>query len=98
MTSQRALAYGRVTRTLRELGPAKLLAGEQARIRETADALLFCSEATADAYGLVAFFDICELGDHLVESGRWRRERVDQLVDDVWSCGPRIGAPLAAAA
>jgi hypothetical protein len=98
MTNQRALAYGRVTRTLQELGPAMLLACEQARLRETADVLLFCSEPTADPYGLVAFFDICELGDHLVESGRWRRERVDQLVDDVWSCGPRMGAPLAAAA
>ena len=41
MTSPRAQAYGRVLRTLRDMGAAKLWPVEQACIREAADALLF---------------------------------------------------------
>jgi hypothetical protein len=37
MTAERARAYGRVMRTLRDLGPPKLLAPEQARIRRMLD-------------------------------------------------------------
>ena len=98
MTSQRARAYGRVTRTIEELGPAKLLVVEQARIREAADALLFCSGPAADTLALEEFWGICDLRDHLVESGRWTAERADRLVDDLWACGPRADARLAAAA
>jgi hypothetical protein len=42
MTSRRATAYRRVVKTLRDFGAAKLWPAEQARIREAADALLFC--------------------------------------------------------
>ena len=37
MTNERSKAYGRVIRTLRDLGPTKLLPAEQARIRDVAD-------------------------------------------------------------
>ncbi|MBA2261778.1 MAG: hypothetical protein H0W03_03805, partial [Solirubrobacterales bacterium] len=42
-TSERSQAYGRVMRTLADVGPAKLLADEQDLIRESADELLFDS-------------------------------------------------------
>ena len=41
MTNERTQAYGRVVKTLDELGPSKLLPAEQARIREAADCLFF---------------------------------------------------------
>jgi hypothetical protein len=98
MTSERARAYGRVTRTLQELGPAKLLSAEQARIREAADALLFCGGLTADAPSVEAFLDVCELREHLIDSDRWTADRADELLDDLWACGPRMDARLATAA
>jgi hypothetical protein len=39
--ADRAQAYGRVVKTLDDLGPTKLLADEQETIRSAADALLF---------------------------------------------------------
>ena len=45
MTSERSQAYGRVAHTLADLGPTKLLADEQRRVREAADTLLFCEDA-----------------------------------------------------
>jgi hypothetical protein len=98
MNSQRARAYGRVTRTLSELGPAKLLPEEQARIREAADALLFSTRFTGDQTAVTAFFDVCTLREHLVESERWTAERAGRLLDDVWGCGPALEAWLAPAA
>ena len=44
MTNERTLAYGRVVQTLTELGPTKLLPGEQARIRDAADNLIFATD------------------------------------------------------
>ena len=49
MTSRRARAYARVTMTLDNLGPAKLLGPEQAQIRHVADTLLFCADIPNDA-------------------------------------------------
>ena len=98
MNRQRARAYGRVTRTLSEVGPAKLWTDEQAVIREAADALLFCGDRTADRSAIAAFSDLCGLRDRLVESGRWTAERAARLIDDVWGCGPERDAWLAAAA
>ena len=46
MTSERTQAYGRIVKTLEDLGPAKLLASEQERIREAADTLIFASGPT----------------------------------------------------
>jgi hypothetical protein len=44
MTSERTQAYGRVIRTLEDLGPAKLLPAEQDRIRDAADNLIFAAD------------------------------------------------------
>jgi hypothetical protein len=44
MTSDRTQAYGRVVRTLEDLGPAKLQPVEQERIREAADNLIFAAD------------------------------------------------------
>ena len=85
MTSDRTQAYGRVVRTLDDIGPAKLQPAEQERIREAADTLIFAvdlDEARA------ALEDVDALAEHLVASGRWTPERALKLVDDLVACGP----------
>jgi hypothetical protein len=93
VTCQRSRAYARVTKTLRDLGPAKLQAAEQARIRRAADALVFCADVLTNASARAALVDLSALYDHLVESGRWSPQRAGRLLDDVWACGP--GADMA---
>jgi hypothetical protein len=84
--------------TLDNVGPAKLLPAEQARIRHTADSLLFCADLMNDGAARAALADFDALRDHLVESGRWSHERAGRLGDDVWNCGPGLATPLAIAA
>ena len=86
MNSDRTQAYGRIVKTLEDLGPAKLLDTEQVRIRDAADTLIFASDADHDV--LAAVEDVRALADHLVESGRWTEERAAKLVDDLGACGP----------
>lgn len=77
-------------KTLEDLGPAKLQPHEQELIREAADTLIFADgpeEASA------ALRDVEALADHLAGSGRWTRERAEQLVQDLLACGPL--APVA---
>jgi hypothetical protein len=85
MTSERTHAYGRVVKTLDDLGPTKLQPGELERVRDAADTLIFA--ATPDEVR-PALDDIRLLAAHLVDSGRWSDERAEQLVDDVEACGP----------
>ncbi len=85
MTSERTQAYGRVVKTLDELGPTKLLIAEQSRIRDAADILIFSSDLVEARDALL---DISSLAEHLVNSGRWLEERVDQLIADLLACGP----------
>jgi hypothetical protein len=85
MNLDRTQAYGRVVKTLDDLGPAKLLPGEQDRIRDAADTLIFA--ATAEE-ARVAAADVEELVEHLVASGRWTDERAQELLDDLRGCGP----------
>ena len=85
MTSERTQAYGRVVKTLEDLGPAKLQPAELDRVREAADTLIFASDMD-DAR--VALEDIHALSEHLVESGRWSDTLAERLVDDLLSCGP----------
>ena len=92
MTSERAQAYGRVVRTLEELGTTKLNAAEQERIRDAADALLFCEDPTTDA-ARDALADMEGLTSHLTGTERWTEERAQRLLDDVTACGPL--APVA---
>jgi hypothetical protein len=88
MTAQRASAHARVTKTLRDLGPAKLLPSEQARIRLAADTLLFCADLDTDLAARSTIADIGSLCRHLAGSGRWMPQRADELLDDVCACGP----------
>ena len=85
MNSERTQAYGRVVKTLDELGPTKLQPAEQARVREAADTLIFAADLD-DARAAMA--DVDSLAEHLVASDRWSEERARQLVDDLLACGP----------
>jgi hypothetical protein len=85
MTSDRTQAYGRVIKTLEDIGPAKLQPAEQDRIREAADALIFAAEPEA---ARAALEDAEALVEHLVDSDRWTPERAQQLRDDLAACGP----------
>jgi hypothetical protein len=90
MNSDRTQAYGRVVRTLEDLGPTKLQPAEQARIREAADTLIFAAgieEARA------ALDDVETLAEHLVASDRWSDERAKQLLEDILACGPVTAVP-----
>jgi hypothetical protein len=91
MTSDRTQAYGRIVKTLEDLGPTKLLPVEQERIREAADTLIFAERA--DDHVVAALEDIRALAAHLAESGRWIDERAAALVDDMAAVGPL--APVA---
>ena len=85
MTSDRTQAYGRVVKTLEDLGPAKLQPAEQDRIREAADNLVFAADLDEARASLA---DVDALVEHLVASGRWTTERADQLAADLLACGP----------
>ncbi|MBA3329105.1 MAG: hypothetical protein H0T43_12470 [Solirubrobacterales bacterium] len=85
MNAHRSEAYGRVVRTLDDLGPAKLQPAEQATIRTAADALFFDGDAREE----LAAVD--ELAQKLVESERWTPVRAQALIDDVAACGPPVG-------
>ncbi|MGI9098692.1 MAG: hypothetical protein ACR2H2_09435 [Solirubrobacteraceae bacterium] len=85
MDNDRSQAYGRVVKTLVDLGPAKLSGDEQQVIRTAADALLF----DGDAYDELAAVE--DLAQQLVDAGRLSSERAKQLVDDVAACGPSAG-------
>ena len=86
MNAERTQAYGRIVKTLEEIGPVKLLDTEQVRIRDAADNLIFASDGEGGVRSSID--DIQALADHLVESGRWSYERATALVDDIADCGP----------
>jgi hypothetical protein len=85
MTSDRTQAYGRVVRTLEDVGPAKLHDAEQQRIRDAADTLIFAAtyEEARETLG-----EVEALTEQLVESGRWTEDRATELAHDVMACGP----------
>ena len=85
MNSDRTYAYGRVVKTLDDLGPAKLQPAELDRIRDAADTLIFAGSAD-EAHAALA--GIRELTDHLVIVDRWTEERAEQLLSDLQDCGP----------
>jgi len=87
MNSERAQAYGRVVKTLEDMGAAKLQRDEEQRIRDAADTLLFCE--SPDAPGArEALSDMEALARHLYGTERWTEERARALADDVAACGP----------
>ena len=85
MTADRTQAYGRVVKTLEDIGPAKLQPAEQEQIRDAADTLIFAADLD-EARGALA--DVEALAEHLAGTGRWTTERADQLVHDLVACGP----------
>jgi hypothetical protein len=90
MNTERTQAYGRIVRTLEDLGPAKLQSAEQARIRDAADTLIFAADLDE---ARAALADVDALAEHLVASNRWSEERAQQLVEDVLACGPLTTVP-----
>ena len=88
MTSERSQAYGRVMRTLEDIGPAKLTDAERERVRTAADTLFFAEDLGADAEARDAVSDVTALARHLVESERWLDESARRLLQDVLACGP----------
>ena len=85
MNSERTQAYGRVVKTIEDLGPTKLQPAEQDRVREAADILIFAADLEE---ARAAMADVDALAEHLVASDRWSEERAKQLVDDLLACGP----------
>lgn len=90
MSPERTQAYGRVMHTLNELGPSKLLAEEQERVREAADSLIFAADLIEDPVALEALSDVEALCASLVESGRWTEITAVRLAKDLRECGPAL--------
>jgi hypothetical protein len=89
MNSERTQAYGRIVKTLEDIGPTKLQPVERDRVREAADTLIFAADLD-DARA--ALEDVDALSGHLVASGRWSEELAERLVDDLQACGPVTAA------
>ena len=90
MSPERTQAYGRVMHTLTELGPSKLLADEQDRVREAADTLIFAADLIQDPAAVEALADVESLCASLVESGRWTEITAARLGKDLRECGPAL--------
>lgn len=89
MTSERSSSYGRVMRTLTEVGPAKLHDAESRVVRDAADTLLFAVSASdPEVRESVTIVD--RLMSDLAASGRWTEESARRLADDVAGCGPAL--------
>jgi hypothetical protein len=86
MTTDRSHAYARVTKTVADLGPAKLHDLEQRRVRNAADVLVLAG--TPDDETLAALDDIEQLIEELTRCGRWTPQRAGSLADDIAACGP----------
>jgi hypothetical protein len=97
MSPERTLAYRRVINILTDLGPSKLLGGEQDRIRLAADNLIFSSDLLEDLAAREALEDAESLCRALVESGRWEQVTATRLATDLHECGPGRTAELRAA-
>ena len=94
MNADRAQAYGRVMKTLADMGPAKLQPRERDLIREAADAMLFAQDGAGDAHAQMAFDALQEMAENLVESDRWLFQTADRLLRDVEDCGPGVPAQV----
>jgi hypothetical protein len=88
MTSERSQAYGRVMKTLDDVGPAKLHEPEREQIRAAADTLFFAEDLGVDAEARDAVSRITKLARTLVDSERWLDDSARALLADVMACGP----------
>jgi hypothetical protein len=75
--------------TLKEMGPSKLLLGEEReRIRFAADNLIFSRDLAQDALAREGMADIERLCRALADSGRWEHAAAMRLANDVSHAGP----------
>jgi hypothetical protein len=88
MTSDRSNAYGRVMKTLADIGPAKLQPAEDEIVREAADAMFFAEDLEGNLHAAAALSRLGQLAARLVDSDRWLFETAERLVHDVEACGP----------
>jgi hypothetical protein len=96
MTSDRSNAYGRVMKTLSDIGPAKLQPSEREVIREAADAMFFADDVEGDLDAAEALSRLGRMAAALVDADRWLFETADRLVHDVEACGPQPVVAIAA--
>jgi hypothetical protein len=94
MSPERTNAYRRVLDMIAELGPSKLQAHEQDRIRYAADSLILCADMRQDDTTRDSLEDTELLCEVLVESGRWERVTADRLIQDLRACGPELPVEL----
>ncbi|HEX8054808.1 MAG TPA: hypothetical protein VF517_17610 [Thermoleophilaceae bacterium] len=92
MNSERAQAYGRVTKLVDDLSGSKLHATEQQIIRDAADSLFFCEDLAADPEARRALDAFEQLVDSMVENERFTPETAGRLQADVEGCGPLVPA------
>jgi hypothetical protein len=92
MNAERAQAYGRVMKTLGDVGPSKLQPRERDLVREAADAMLFSDDIHEDPHAQLAMRAMQEMVETLVESERWMFHTADRLMRDVEDCGPLTAA------
>jgi hypothetical protein len=97
MTSMRAVAYRGFMKTLQGIGAPDLWPAEQECVREAADALLFCRDLDGPdvRYALAA---MAALTDDLIDAERWTPQRAQQILDDIWACGPDAATDVPIAA
>ena len=92
MTADRSRAYAHVMRLVEDLSASKLHPGEQAAIREAADALLFTTDATEDHEARLALSRAEDVVERLVDNDRVLPETGEALLDAVEAVGSQ---PLA---
>ena len=90
MNSERAQAYGRVTKLVEDLSGSKLHAAEQQIIRDAADSLFFCEDLSSDPEAQRALGEFEKLVDSMVENERFTPETAGRLQADVEGCGPLV--------
>jgi hypothetical protein len=84
-------------KTIDDLGPSKLLASEQQRIRYAADNLIFSRDLATDVEAREALGEVETLCRDLVGSGRWQEVTATRLMHDMCECGPAVPANRRAA-
>jgi hypothetical protein len=84
-------------KTLRDPGRAKRWATEQECIRGAADARPFSRDLN-EADARLALALVARLTYDLIDAERWTRQRAQELLEDIWSCGPGgwLDVPIAA--
>jgi hypothetical protein len=86
VNAQRARAYGRAMRLLREAGAPQLSAAQTRTLREVADALIFAT--TADEASRAALASARAVLMAMRSTNPPCHQWLDQVADDLESCGP----------